>query len=82
MTNVPTAEEIYNDFQFNYKGDENRVLEAMREFAKLHVKSALKAASEKARIKANTQQGNSMFIDDFEVKKESVLNSYPLENII
>lgn len=57
------------------------VKKAMIEFAKLHVEAALKEASEKSRIKANTQQGNSMFIDDFEVNKESILNAYPLNNI-
>ena len=53
----------------------------MIEFAKLHVEAALKAAGENARIKANTQQGGSMFTDDFEVVKESILNSYPLDQI-
>ena len=55
--------------------------EEMIEFAKLHVEAALKAASENARIKANTQQGGFMFTDDFEVVKESILAAYPLGQI-
>jgi|LakMenEpi03Aug12_release.lakeMendotaPanAssembly.Ray.scaffolds.fasta_scaffold5422509_1 hypothetical protein len=70
--NIPTAEEVYNDFHFNYKGDENSILEAMREFAKLHVEAALKVASENAEAKYNWRQ---------EIDKESILNAYPLDQI-
>ena len=79
MTNIPTAKEFWDS---KCKTDELKSPgDIMIEFAKIHVEAALKAASEKARIKSNTQQGNFMFIDDFVVKKESILNSYPLENI-
>jgi hypothetical protein len=52
--------------------------EQMIEFAELHVKAALKAASEgqiKKDIYMMTEYGESMNW------KESILNSYPLENI-
>lgn len=52
---IQTAEEVYNSFyfkykDFKYKGDENIILEAMREFARIHVKNALELASKKAKI--------------------------------
>ena len=53
-------------------------LDAIIEFAKLHVEAALKAASEgqiKKDIYMMTEHGESMNW------KESILNSYPLENI-
>jgi hypothetical protein len=51
------------------------------EFAKLHVKSALKAASEKgeAVVRTNSQWTSSKVTAS--VNKESILNSYPLKNI-
>jgi len=48
---------------------------AMIEFAKLHVEAALKAASKEAYTK------DVPFSDDVEVDSNSILNSYPLENI-
>jgi hypothetical protein len=52
------------------------------EFAKLHVEQALKEASENAFVDNNYQQGSVWDSDDFEVNKESILNAYPLTNII
>lgn len=49
--------------------------QAMIEFAKLHVEAALKEASEKASVYAD-EGGYSEFVDE-----QSILNSYPLENI-
>lgn len=79
MKNILTAEEFMLDTLESM--DQQEVERAMIEFAKMHVEAALKEASEKSCIKANTQQGDFMFIDDFEVNKESILNAYPLENI-
>jgi hypothetical protein len=55
--------------------------EIMIEFAKLHVESALKEASEKAKI-TYEYSGNtgSEYCDEF-VDKDSILNSYPLDKI-
>ena len=52
---------------------------AMIEFAKLHVKEALKQASEKAQA-----YNKPKFSSDInpQVDMESILNSYPLENIV
>lgn len=54
-------------------------LEAMIEFAKLHVEAALKKVSEKAAINING------FIQNYDenlcVDKNSILTSYPLKNI-
>ncbi len=55
------------------------VKEAMIEFAKMHVQEALKQASEKAQA-----YNKSKFSSDInpQVDMESILNSYPLENIV
>ena len=49
--------------------------QAMIEFAKFHVESALKAAASDAHTK------DVPYTDDVEVDKESILTAYPLENI-
>lgn len=67
MNNLPTAENLYEDFYWNYKGEENTILEAMRTFAKIHVKAALEAASES--------------IECYPSEKERILNSYSDEHI-
>lgn len=50
----------------------------MIEFAKYHVEQALKAAADKAEI--NYLGGNSD-INDFSIDRNSILNSYNLDNI-
>jgi hypothetical protein len=68
---VPTAEEFNNDIRYvTYSLDEKLIT-----FAKLHVEAALKEASEKASVYAD-EGGYSEFVDE-----QSILNSYPLENI-
>lgn len=65
--------------------------ELMIEFAKMHVQEALKQASEKAFVEyidLNTDETfdytDVITDDDVEanVNKDSILNAYPLENII
>ncbi len=46
------------------------------EFTKLHVRAALKAASENARLEYDHHDDMAAYIN-----KHSVINSYPLENI-
>ena len=67
------------------------VKEAMIEFAKMHVQEALKQASEKAFVEYIDLNTDEIFDytdvitdDDVEVNinKDSILNAYPLENII
>ena len=80
---IPTAEEFLKreDLPTDIlSGDD--INYAMIEFAKLHVEAALKAADEKAEVEEiwdnpiNPSMGISYGVD-----KDSILNSYPLENI-
>lgn len=74
---VPTAEEfILDNYEVNYANPE--ILKAMIEFAKLHVQAALKAASENA--SAYTEKDSKGGTWNL-VNKDSILNSYSLENI-
>jgi hypothetical protein len=84
MKNLPTAEEFLDNRTETSKGlVDNEIyipfddaIEAIIEFAKLHVEQALKEASENAEMKW------VRFTDhDYEIDKDSILNSYPLENI-
>ena len=70
---VPTAEQFLQ--QNNVVGMIDLIAPLMIEFAKLHVKAALKEASQEACTKS------IRFTDDEEVDKESILNDYP-ENLI
>jgi len=57
--------------------------EFMIEFAKLHVEAALKQASEKAKVYSIYEGANEFEEPQFsyEVDKNSILNSYDLNNI-
>lgn len=60
--------------------------EAMIEFAKMHVQAALKAANEKAQAKVEFWgYGKEVQLDASEcgtiINQDSILNSYPLDNI-
>jgi len=82
MKDLPTAEEFIEQYlrgdrvhdDINKVVDEEEAIEAMIEFAKLHVEAALKNASEDVELETYGNFGNS-------VNKDSILNSYPLENI-
>ena len=67
MKKIPTAEEFMN----LYHGSTNK--HALIEFAKLHVEAALYIASERADL---TDNGRFPYVD-----KDSILNSYSLDNI-
>lgn len=75
---IPTAEEFFirvvgeNPDEFN-----GYIKECMIEFAKLHVEAALKAASEEADYITDGQE----HITDVWIDKDSILKSYPLDNI-
>jgi hypothetical protein len=85
---IPTAEEFSKEFEGD-EGLETRkgilihenVYKFAIEFAKLHVEAALKAASEKAKIKYE-YSGNtgSEYCDEY-VDLNSILNAYPESNI-
>lgn len=87
---IPTAEEFCknrgileintNTQTYNINAD----IEAFIEFAKLHVKEALKAASENASLNYEADDGgfNLSFQEgDYVINKDSILNSYPESNI-
>jgi hypothetical protein len=74
---VPTAEEFNNDIRYvTYSLDEKLIT-----FAKLHVEAALKNASEnvQAFVDSNGEWVSSNVTAV--INKNSILNSYPLENI-
>ena len=69
MKTIPIAKEFIKDF------DKSKTLnEAFREFAKLHVKAALEAAVENAKIEWGLIHAKG-------VDKQSILNAYPETNI-
>jgi hypothetical protein len=92
MEKIPTAEEILSKKFSELKSsfDLNDIKDCMIEFAKLHVEQALKEASESRCIKmhdkiwfAQSLEPGTKILDrvNITVDKDSILNSYPLENI-
>lgn len=79
---VPTADEYIKEhpyvcsFLSSAQGYEV-LIEFMTDFAKLHVQAALKAASEAADYEADGQE----YIVNVWIDRDSILDSYPLENI-
>jgi hypothetical protein len=86
MEKTPTAEEIMQNHLDPHdclrpSKCYDMTLDAMVEFAKLHVQSALKVASQKAVTKEDIAIfAEGTFVTQI-VDKDSILNSYPLENI-
>lgn len=80
MEKLPTAEELLKlkeTFDINHPTVSiSDAIEAMIEFAKLHIEAALKAASEKSTIIRDEEFYTISYID-----KNSILNAYPLTNI-
>ena len=73
---IPTAKEWLSSAPADESWDlMNITTNAMIEFAKLHVKTALKAADEKAEYEL--PEGTWDYLED----KNFILNAYPLENI-
>ena len=73
---MKTATEFFDEGNFN------SVTDMLIEFAKMHVQEALKQASVEAEVEhelSNPYDSNSEYTI---VNKESILNAYPLENII
>jgi hypothetical protein len=79
---IPTAEEFLKEYNnHDHSKSEgcscrHRDIVALREFAKLHVEAALKAASRKAYFR-----DSNGFVCTTEENKKSILNAYPLSNI-
>ena len=81
---IPTAEEFFKDTEITYKDTLNKIIE----FTKLHVATALEAAYYNAEFKEAGLEDEdicSTFNSDYDVvlvlDKESILESYPPENI-
>ena len=83
MSKIPTAKEICSKQFFGFKGELwTGVHQAMIEFAKLHVKAALKEASENAYCDLeHPNEDNDLEESEVIVIKSSILNAYQLENI-
>lgn len=78
MENIKSAKAFFEKEMSGEPLTQETVIEHLKLFAKYHVEQALKAAADKAEI--NYLGGNSD-INDFLIDKESILNSYPLDNI-
>ena len=73
---MKTATEFFDEGNFN------NVTDMLIEFAKMHVQEALRLASVEAEVEhelSNPYDPNSEYQI---VNKDSILNAYPLENII
>ena len=80
MNTIPTAEDfITKNCDYKLEGDLlNDIIDALQNFAKLHVRAALKAASYGAEA-----YNKPKFSGDInpQVDMDSILNAYPLNNI-
>ena len=82
-----TTEQLFKKYstlrEFVYEGhseylvNKEDFMEAMTEFAKYHVENALKNAINKAEI-----VHKNYFNTDAWINEKSILNSYPLDNIV
>ena len=80
---IPTANELFEQYHgFEADSSSRDIISLMIEFAKLHVQQALKEASEKALMEEDWvwdgEEENHVYTG---VDKDSILKSYPLENI-
>lgn len=70
-------------YEFLTEGDFNNITDMMVEFAQMHVKAALKSASENYKMKIRDNFHELYMNDDWmEVDTESILNTYPLDSIM
>ena len=76
MEKIPTAEEFYTQIT-GCVINHSDIKTAMIEFAAIHVEAALKAASENVDYTTDGQE----HITDVWIDKNSILNSYSLDNI-
>lgn len=81
---MKTAKEIVNKWALD-DGDllHNAAIEAMKEFAQLHVEAALKAAYDNQVIEQYKKEERYDYPDSshFRATKQSILNAYPKTNI-
>lgn len=82
MNKIPTAEEFCRNYtRLRSAMAIQDLTECMNEYAKLHVKAALKAAAKDAEIDLNGCCEEEEFECSATVDKNSILNAYP-ENLI
>lgn len=93
MEKAPKAEEFLNLLDERdgtmWTEDNASIIDALAEFARLHVEAALKSASENVSVLHTNYHGSHKIefpygIDDYSdlhLDKDSILNSYPQENI-
>ena len=77
---IPTAEEYYHK-NGGWEVMDWHTKKMMIEFAKLHVQDALKAASEKVILIDDVCEVLQKHWFEEYIDKDSILNTYPLENI-
>jgi len=75
MNNIPTAEEFCKSYETKGKTWQDNFHETMIEFAKLHVKAAIKECIESA------PSGSSTDTVSYEDVKEALKDCYPETNI-
>ena len=82
---MKTATEFFDEGNFN------NVTDMLIEFAKMHVEAALKEAYNNSEMRVSENDTNEIpsFTDNYDdgyvtitVSKDSILNAYPLENIV
>jgi hypothetical protein len=79
---IPTAKQFTMSFTKEHGMDDTWLETLMVEFTKLHVKKALKIASEKAKLQTRNRMGYGHSQEEYKlVYKPSITKSYPLENI-
>ena len=81
MKKIPTAEEFLGQDESGVYSEQD-ITKAMIGFAKMHVEQALKEASENVLLsRSDSMIGGcpECFVDG--VDSDSILNSYPLDNI-
>jgi hypothetical protein len=91
MEDLPTAEELFKKYSWTAKLDGETLkvvdrqdfLKAIKLYAKLHVEAALKEASENATVTPidHEEISEGSFRPIWGVDDDSILNSYPLNNI-
>lgn len=86
MNNIPTAKEVLSlmiPYKEHVSKEENEDSEKqnediLKDWVELHIKNALKKASEEAEVEA---VGSMNQISNYEVDKDSIINSYSREEI-
>lgn len=85
MDKIPSAKDWIKYYWIDDKNRDKSNEDLLIEFTKLHVKAALKLASEKAKQIEDpysyTGNTGSEYPADYIIDKDSILNAYPLKNI-